>query len=238
MNLEAPYVRMDVDILDVLPFLKGSIAHVFLTVGAFSADPIAPSFGDITSYSGASKPSVSAALQFLCKHELVRCFADRKGTKRYRAARFFHYSAKEPVSVRSRIEIGSHSLDDDVGKKFFYRHDDDVLNETRDDSVQTSFIHGSSEPEESETADILEEWIHGRNLDVLAAKVSPRVAHSWARWLENVDRKRWRNPEGYCFVTLNKTPTARPPFVKREPAEPARAFRIVGPLAEVDDGDD
>lgn len=102
----APFVQMSIEVLDVLPQMCGCRAVVFLALGAFVPDPIAPSARDLRRFCGLSKPSVSEALNFLCSNHHALCFEGEDGIRRYRPAdKYFRYRSDAPICVRERVPV-------------------------------------------------------------------------------------------------------------------------------------
>ncbi len=108
MSIDAPFVQMrTLEILSILAVLgKNSSSVVFLALGAFSSDPIAPNQRDLRNYTHLSRWSVSTALEFLCKHEFAHCLVDEEGVRRYRVSeKYFRYNGSSPVSVRELVPV-------------------------------------------------------------------------------------------------------------------------------------
>ncbi len=108
MSVDAPFVQMrTLEVLSILAILgKNSSSAVFLALGAFSSDPIAPSQRDLRNYTHLSRWSVSTALEFLCKHEFAHCLVDEEGVRRYRVSeKYFRYNGISPVSVRELVPV-------------------------------------------------------------------------------------------------------------------------------------
>ncbi len=118
MSIDAPFAQMrTMEVLGILPILsKNSSSVVFLALGAFSSDPIAPSQRDIRNYTHLSRGSVSTALEYLCKGDLAHCFVDGDGVKRYRVdEKYFRYSGNSPVSVRELVPVSGHVAEEKEG---------------------------------------------------------------------------------------------------------------------------
>lgn len=210
---EAPFVRMRArEIMSVLPMLKGCFAQVYLTVAAFEADPIAPTVNDISDYTTLTRQSVSTALRFLCKHEVIESIRDESGTIRYRACFGFSYGADVRPGVR------------DV-KKVLTRHDDVHINSTPLIKASTSFIHGN------ETKEILTSiGVQGSNLKLLVESVEPELAARWRDWIESKP-DRFTLPVAYMVKQLKANAHTEPPATFKK-AEHKREFHAQGVLWE------
>lgn len=226
----APFSQMDADILAIMPMLSGSIAKVYMTLGAFEADPIAPSQADLMNYARVSRPSVSEAVQFLCTHELARCFVGEDGTLRYRSIRYFRYAAREPVSVRERVlqpvsltvsvstpgmlgQVDSRSQTD--VKKFFTSN---PIITTDSSSSKKEERESNKKKQKSPAQKILQTaGIFGKVLqEDFIALVSEETARAWADWVATYDGK--SNPQGIAINALREDPDAQP-YIKREPEQ-------------------
>ena len=109
MTADAPFVQMkSFEIVDKLPMLSGFFAQVFLTIGAFEADPIGLSAKDLFRFLGLSRPSVAKALEFLEHHELIKGEKDDEGTTRYRACFGFYYRGASQVNLRENVPEYEH----------------------------------------------------------------------------------------------------------------------------------
>ncbi len=218
MSASEPFIQGKAhELKQLVPMLRGGcFAQVFLLIGAYEVDPLGLTFSEIVDLTGLSKPSVSAAIKFLSRNNIITSQRE-DGAVRYRACFGFYYRS-ERVDLRAENE--------NEVRNIFTSHDDGTLNENTDSSIKHPFIH------EAQTRTILQEWIQGTNLDVLAVKVTPEIAELWVGWMQNCDRKQWRNPAGYCFGKLNADPSCKPPYIKRTAEPVKRKPTITGKFAK------
>lgn len=75
--------------------------------------------------------------------------------------------------------------------------------------------------------------IQGPNLQKLAQRVSPETAEKWQDWIARCDRSVWRQPQGFCFRTLDKDAHALPPALPPAQIEKRKKLKpsITGKLA-------
>lgn len=195
-----------------MPLLAhGSNCTVFHTIGLLSTNPLGASENDIAKYTCLSLKTIRIALTNLLSSDLVRQTQDGM----FLPGKYIEF--KKPQTLPA------------VERNILSVMNDDVLNEdTYENSFEKHpFIH------EAQTRKILEPWIEGRNLDLLSAKVAPELAEQWENWMANADRKRWRNPAGYCFGKLNADPRTKPPYVKVTEQAVSRRPAIMGALANL-----
>lgn len=208
------------ELKQIVPLLKGCFAQVYLMVSAYEADPLGLTFSEVQDLTGLSRPSVSAALSFLSRNNLIESRME-EGAPRYRTCFGFYYRGGQTnTRTNSDAEIIFTSDVHDVEK-----NDTPPL----DEMSKHSFNH--------EAATILERaGLEGKNLERLALKVSPTTAQQWAEWIEYADPNRWTNPAGYCYNRLKVNPTEKPPYVKKPQVAEARDYKknpvVTGRLAE------
>ncbi len=198
-----------------LRHLKGAPLSVYMCIALHEADEQPGcSLTEMERETGYTRPTVCAAVQFLsdgASRFIEEAGLESDGTKRYRVTRFAWFGQKpKPQEANPDPQTASKKiLPPRASKNFLLAHDDmnDVQNEKH---FETSCIH-----DVSATKKILSAAnIQGKNLDLLAARVSPETAQLWAEWLENVDRTAWKRPEGFLFNQLTADPCKRPPYAK------------------------
>jgi len=214
MTIAEPFIQGKAhELKQIVPMLRGCFAQVYLLIGAYEVDPLGLTFSEICELTGLSKPSVSAAIKFLSRNNIITSQREENAI-RYHAC-FGFYFRGSPVNLRGEAEV----------RNFLTSHDmnDDVLHEVH---VEKSFIHDMTETRKILSA----AGIQGKNLESLAETVAPEIAETWATWIENVPRERWRNPEGYVVKQLAANPQQRAPFVKMEAPRVQRPV-LTGKLA-------
>lgn len=214
----APFVQARAqEIKAILPMLKGCFAQVYLTIGAYEVDPLGLTLQEIADLTGLSKPSVSAALKFLFRNNIIEG-REEEGAIRYGACFGFYYRGEAQVDLRAGDE-----------KNFLpscmYEHSSLTI-EAQASVQEETYIH------ESETREIFSECgIEGPNLDRLAEKVRDvELAERWLDW-KKTNPKGFTRIGGYIFSKLNQNPRAEPPAIHK-PTERKREFHAQGVLWE------
>lgn len=204
---------------EALRTLKGAPLSVFFAV---SLSPEPPDVDTICALTGYHSASVCKALDYLVTHHFLQEVGREgsRGVKVYVSLRYAWSGSDKRAPREGRISKS------EIRRELFARHDDDEL--TNSPSTLQASIHDTQK-----TREIFAGHIQGVNLDRLAAGVSPETAQLWVEWLERVDRKRWTNPEGYCFKKLNADPEAHPPAIAVESAPRPRRPTITGKLANI-----
>lgn len=212
MSVNEPFVQGKAhELKQIAPMLKGCFAQVFLLIGAYEVDPLGLTFSEICELTGLSKPSVSAALKFLSRNNLITGQSE-EGAVRYRACFGFYYRS-EKVNLRDADEV----------KNFFLPNNCTGEIESNSAEERTTII--------SDAKTLLAAaGVFGSPLEYLAKVVPADVAREWSRW---ANRQREKDAEygwgGIVVKALRSDPHALPPGAKTP--KPTRRFRIAGPHA-------
>lgn len=208
---DAPFIQMSIDVLRNMPLFRGVVAHVFMALGAFVADPVAPTLRDLCDYTQVSKPSVSTALRFLCKHEFARCFADEDGVQRYRPdEHYFRYRAAAPVSVRVLVPIVERQRE----VKKFLPSPVVVVSSSGSFDLNKDAEEGKQQQTDTGAREIFSQMgIREPALTRLSGSVSAENASAWRDWATQAPRS-FRDPVGYVIKQLTAEPVTEPPATR------------------------
>lgn len=221
---DQPFAQMDIKhVIDALPMLKGCACQVWVMIGAFEGDPIGPSVKDICSYLHLSRPSVSGALEFLCKHELALCFEDEEGVRRYRAnEEYFRYRGSGPVSVRAMVPVSG--KDSNVNNSFT-----SLMDGTSSIQEDNQKLLGMEIPSIHALEKIFSDVVDPPSVPEFAKLTeSDEQARAWVSFMET-NPLRKATPVGWSLWYLRKHPKRFPPGYK---PERKRQFHAQGPIAD------
>ena len=216
---EQPFVQMSIDVLDVMPMLSLATRAVFWALGAFVADPVAPTFTDIVDFARLSKPSVSMALRFLCKNNLAHCFVDEEGTSRYRPdEKYFRYRSA-PVSVRERAPVSDAAKvkperKGEVKKNFTCPSDVVVPNSEKSNTADQENNNRQILPEVRSI--LAAQHIHEPLLSKLARSITVEKARECFEEWAPCAPATFTNPALYAAKRLEEDPHWSPPEAPRK----------------------
>lgn len=212
MTTQEPFVQLKVlQLLDAAPMLRGARGQVLWVIACFGADPLGPSIKDLCHYTGLARQHVANAVDFLSIHSFVWCLVDDDKIKRYRPSEdYFHYGAREPVSVReipraSRLQsesVADHGTQKVTRAAVVVSRDPTHPRRQRQQQLfcQETFavLSGLSTPVEEPA------------LSVLSITVTPDNARAWfVEWVPNAP-KSFSAPLAYAIKRLLIDPAARP----------------------------
>ena len=212
MSVDAPFVQMrSMDVLAILPYIsKSTTSVVFLALGAFLSDPIAPTQRDIRNHTQLSRGSVSTALEFLCKQEFAHCFVDGDGVTRYRIDdKYFRYGGSSPVSVREPVPVSGQVAEADAQ---ILTSPAEILASSTVVVVgtvpKTKIEHESTATSSAQALKILHQaGIFSAYADFANAGIADDQARAIADWIATAPKK---NPAGYAHGCLKRDPRWQP----------------------------
>ena len=200
-------------LIELLPALThGNRLSVYAAILSMS-DSVGVSINDVMDSTTLSRPTVSNAVRFLTRIELVE-----ENAGRYHALANIFDAIKialmrEPsqLSREQTALLGKRPISD-VKNIFTSNHDDDLVQEL----VPVELNHHHHDCAEIEKI-FTSVGFQGKNLILLSKSVSRENARAWAEWIKS-EPSGVKNPSAYAWACLRDDPQAVPPKTKSKSA--------------------